>query len=417
MGGARDLDRVMSKRMRVCWIKAGGLLPLDFGGRIRSFHMVRSLAQRHSVTLVTFYRRQDDDKHAELAPLFEKLVLVPLDLPENRSWKDFLDYGRNVFSGFPHSMAKYYQPQLRRVVRELLDRERFDVIVCDFIYPAGLIDWRLPTKKVLFTHNVEAEVWQRQAHVASRLLWRVASRLEFRAMTAAEARYVPLADHVVAVSEANRKFFSQYVSPSRITVVSTGVDTDKFRPNPDAELPNHLVFTGSYDWAPNADAMEWFYEKILPLIRQEIPDVQTWAVGKNATARMRQFAEQDRAFHVTGLVDDILPYMDKASVYVVPMRSGSGTRLKVFEAMASGKAIVATRTGAEGLPVEHGRSIILADTEADFAAQVVRLLRDPARRRQLGREARAQVEGRASWDAVGSEFETILKNTVGVETP
>jgi glycosyltransferase involved in cell wall biosynthesis len=393
--------------MKICWIKAGGLVPLDFGGRIRSFQMLKALAGRHDVTLLTFYREQADDPHPQLASVFRELVLVPQQLPASRSAGDFLLYAQTFTSGLPHSMAKYYTPALRRRVREVLQRE-FDVVVCDFIFPAGLLDWTGPAKTVLFTHNVEAETWERQAKVASGPLERLASRLEYRAMSAAERKYVRLADHVVAVSQRNKDFFSQYVPAERITVVSTGVDADYFRPAPAAELPNHVVFTGSYDWVPNRDAAEWYFDDILPHIREQIPEVATWMVGKNPSPSMRRRAETDPAFHVTGRVDDVRDYLRQCSAYIVPMRSGSGTRLKVFEAMAAGKAIVSTTTGAEGLPVVHEQNILIADSPSEFARQVVRVLRDEQLRRRLGAAARAMVEERFSWQRVADEFEDIL---------
>src|SRR5215212_6239673 len=116
--------------MRICWIKAGGLVPADFGGRIRSFQTVKALAKRHAVTMVTFYRRETPDEHEQLHGLFDKLVLIPLDLPPSRSKQDLLLYAKTFFSGLPHSMAKYYQPAVRRAISELLSRETFDVVVC-----------------------------------------------------------------------------------------------------------------------------------------------------------------------------------------------------------------------------------------------------------------------------------------------
>src|SRR5258708_28877847 len=126
--------------MRVCWIKVGGLVPLDYGGRIRSFQMVKELASRHSVTVLTFYPEMSDDQHPALKPLFEELVLVPLKLPKQRSIHESIDYMRRIAASHPYSMEKYYKPELRRSVMDLFARKSFDVIVCDFIYPAGVLD-------------------------------------------------------------------------------------------------------------------------------------------------------------------------------------------------------------------------------------------------------------------------------------
>jgi glycosyltransferase involved in cell wall biosynthesis len=173
-----------------------------------------------------------------------------------------------------------------------------------------------------------------------------------------------------------------------------------------------VVFTGSYDWMPNRDAAEWYFDEILPRVRAQVPEIATWIVGKSPTASMRRRAEADPSFHVTGRVEDVRHYLQKCPVYVVPMRSGSGTRLKVFEAMAAGKAIVSTTAGAEGLPVTHEQNILLADSPSEFARQVVRALSDERLRRRLGAAARALVEERFSWKRVAGEFEGILLRVV-----
>lgn len=398
--------------MKICWIKAGGLVPPDFGGRIRSYQMVKELARRHEVTLVTYYPRHANDQHPLLASMFANLVLVPLDLPPSLSVAGFWNYARLLFSEHAYTIQKYYQPVLKRAVKAVFQSQSYDVIVCDFILPAGLLDWTGKTPIVLFTHNVEAEVWDRQRQVASNPLWKVASYLEWKRLTRDERRYVPAAAHVMAVSERNREFFARYTDPSRITVVGTGVDLEYFQPVPKAEQSGHLVFTGGMDWLPNQDAIEWYARDILPLIRSDYPTAVTWVVGRNPAPSLRALENIDPNLHITGRVDDIRPYLERASVYIVPMRSGSGTRLKVFEAMASGKAVVSTVIGAEGLPVEHDKNILLADTPVEFARQTVRLLNDPELRSRLGREARRLVQANYSWERVVDSFEEALLGTV-----
>jgi glycosyltransferase involved in cell wall biosynthesis len=398
--------------MRICWIKAGGLVPPDFGGRIRSFQMVKELASRHEVTLFTYYPRQLGDQHPSLAPMFSGLVLVPLDLPKSFSMAGAWNYAKLLLSEHAYSIQKYYRPELKRAVASLFKRETFDAIICDFIHPAGLLDWRGNTPIVLFTHNVEAEVWDRHRKVARSWIWKIASYLEWKALTRDEKRYVTAAAHVVAVSERNKESFTSYVAPSAISVIGTGVDSEYFTAAPEAEEPGHLVFTGAMDWAPNEDAIDWYSREVLPLIQSEYPDVVTWAVGRNPPASLRALGRAIPNLHITGRVDDIRPYLDRACVYITPMRSGSGTRLKIFEAMASEKAIVSTSIGAEGLPVQHEKNILLAETPQDFARQSVRLLRDPDLRRSLGSAARRLVEEKYSWARVVDDFEEIVRSAV-----
>jgi sugar transferase (PEP-CTERM/EpsH1 system associated) len=398
--------------MRILWVKAGGLVPLDTGGKTRSFQILKDLARRHEITLYTFYRREPQDGHAELRDLFARVVTTALPLPEPRSLAEYLQYARLLLAGRPATMHKYYSyPQVRRDFAALMDSQVFDVLVCDFIYPAGIVDWSRPSPKILFTHNVEGQVWARQARVTTSPARKLACRLEARALLRAEERYARLADRVLTVSAADRAFFTRFVDPRRTAVIPTGVDVEYFRPDGVPEQPNCIVFTGSMDWLPNEDAVRHFVAQVLPLVRRAVPDVQFWAVGRRPAQALR--ALESETVHLSGTVADIRPYLERGAVCVVPLRSGSGTRIKIFEAMAMRKPVVSTTLGAEGLPVTHGKDIHLADSPEDFARAVVELLADPARRRRLGDGARELVERNHSWAAVGAHFDQVLADVTG----
>ena len=395
--------------MKLLWVKAGGLLPPDTGGKIRSFQILKQLARTHEITLFTFYPEHANDLHPQGADIFAKIIVVPLPLPPHRSLAEYARYGRMLMAGRAFTIDKYFYPEVRRRYAALRESAAFDLIVCDFIFPAPLIDWQTPPPKILFTHNVEAQVWQRYAKVAPNPFVKLACWLESRALNRVERHYVPLADYVLTVSENDRACFAEYVDPNRIAVIPTGVDTEYFQPMPGAEQPNTTVFTGSMDWMPNEDGVVYFAEKILPLVRSEIPETLFWAVGRRPPRRLEALASGNVV--VTGAVEDIRAYLGKAAVCVVPLRSGSGTRIKIFEAMAMGKAVVSTSLGAEGLPVRHGENIVLADDPVEFARQVVDLLRDPQRREQLGKAARQLVVQHYSWSTAAASFDQILNET------
>jgi glycosyltransferase involved in cell wall biosynthesis len=225
-----------------------------------------------------------------------------------------------------------------------------------------------------------------------------------------ELRYLQRSDHVLAVSETDANFFERILDPSNISVIPTGVDVEYFRPTPEKEEANALVFTGSMDWLANEDGILYFMREILPRIRQEIPDATLWVVGRRPSKKLIQAASELRGIEVTGTVEDIRPYIAKASVYIVPLLVGGGTRLKIFEAMAMGRAIVSTSIGAEGLPAVSGKHLLLADQPEEFARQVVELLRDTKRRKELGERARSLVEQNYSWQSVGNLLSDVLRN-------
>ncbi len=398
--------------MKLLWVKTGGLLPLDTGGTIRSYHILRELSRRHQVTLFTFYPEHPNDIHGELNQIFSRVILHPLRLPRPKSIGAFAHYARRLFTLQPYQVAKYCSSQVAAALGKLPQQETFDLIVCDFLAPAGIIPWRLPCPTILFMHNVETLIWKRHFQVARNPLWKAICWREYQTTPRAERRYLNLADHVLAVSETDRDIFARLIEAEKITVIPTGVDVDFFRPAEVEEQPDTLVFTGSMDWIPNEDGIFFFVERILPRIRSQIPNVSLRVVGRRPSARLLELARTTDGLQVTGAVEDIRPHVLGSSVYIVPLRVGSGTRLKIFEAMAMGKAVVSTSIGAEGLPVRAGRNILIADNPEEFAGAVVRLLQDRERRGEIGRAARELVERNHNWESVGQHFESILEALV-----
>ena len=398
--------------MKILWVKAGGLVPPDTGGKIRSYNILRELARQHSVTFFSFYGAHDGDVHPELKNTFDRVVCLPLQLPAPKSLTEMRDYGIGLFSAQPYNVTKYCRPEVRRRLRELLNQETYDVILCDFLVAAGVIPWNAPTPKVIFTHNVEAAIWRRHYEVATNPLWKAISWQEWRKMEAAERRYLRLADHVLTVSETDRNAFAAFLDRGKLTVIPTGVDVDYFQPLPAEEISHSLVFTGSMDWLPNEDAIFYFADAILPLIQQQCPDVSLEVVGRSPSRKLQALAERERGIRLTGWVEDIRPFVARGSICIVPLRIGGGTRLKIFEAMAMAKAVVSTTVGAEGLPVRDGENIVLADTPGDFAASVISLLHDSNQRRRLGASARALVQEKYSWRKVTESFAQALQDVI-----
>jgi sugar transferase (PEP-CTERM/EpsH1 system associated) len=400
--------------LKILWVKVGGLVPLDTGGKIRSYHILRELSRRHDVSFFTSYAEHRDDVHGELDRVFARVIRYPLRMPRARSFGHIAHYARGFFSTQPHQFMRYRSSQATLGLQRLLEKEKFDVVVCDFLAAAEMIPWHLPVPKVLFTHNVEALIWKRQCAVERNPLWKAISWREYRTIARAENRYLTLADHVLTVSDADRDFFTRIIEPAKITVIPTGVDLDFFQPAAGQEQPHNLVFTGSMDYLPNEDGICYFVEQILPRVRSQLPKVTLTVVGRHPSPRVQRLAATTPGVEVTGGVEDIRPYVQRGSVYVVPLRVGSGTRLKIFEAMAMGKAVVSTTVGAEGLPVQSGKDILLADTPEAFANAVVRLLGDSALRADLGRAARELVVQKHSWASVAQDFESTLETLISL---
>jgi sugar transferase (PEP-CTERM/EpsH1 system associated) len=401
--------------LKILWVKAGGLYPPNIGGRIRSYRILKALARRHSITLFTFYAATKDDLHSVLEREFNRVVLMPLSIPAGRTFREALSYARYLSSPLPYTVSKFCKPEVAQRLLQLVGETQPDVIVCDFVVAAQSIPWNLPIPKIVFTHNVEAAIWRHHYKVAENPFWKLLSWREYRAMERFERDCLKRANHVLTVSDHDRDIFSKVIDPSRITVIPTGVDVEYFRPSPDREQLTTLVFSGAMDWMPNEDAMVYFIKRIWPRIRMQIPNASLCVVGRNPSRALLELAASHQGIEITGIVEDIRPFVHRAAVYVVPLRIGGGTRLKIFEAMAMGKAVVSTTIGAEGLPVHPGQDILISDDPEEFADTTIRLLGDPVRREELGRTARELVNRTYSWDAVVQPFETVLNALVGEE--
>ncbi len=390
--------------MRLIWVKVGGLWPVNTGGRIRSFHMLRELSRRHAVTLLTTHGPSEDPRLLAAALPECEVVSIPWALAKRGSARFALALVRSWLSSLPVDLYKARVPALRREVERRLACGGVDLVVADFLLAAPNLACTAAPPTVLFAHNVEHVIWQRLGEVERRAWRRILLSLESRKMRRYEARACAQARLTIAVSDADRELLAAAAPGASVRAVPTGVDIDYFAPDGVAEVPGRLVFTGSMDWYPNEDGIAHFIEAVLPRVRREVPAATLTVVGRNPSDRLRDAAAA-AGVRVTGLVDDVRPHMAEAAVYVVPLRIGGGTRLKIFEALSMAKAVVSTAVGAEGLPLAPGRHFLQADEPAAFAEAVTSLLRDSARRRAIGAAGRRLVEERYSWSKVVDEFE------------
>lgn len=402
--------------MKILWVKAGKILPVDTGGKIRSYNLLRELARNHEVTLLSYYDGARDEVYeTEIESRLPGAHCINTGKSEVSIAARALDYLQHLPSNAPYAVTKFTTAAVKRTVREWLDAGRFDVAVCDFLsaslnFPAK----EIKTPCVLFQHNVESQLWQRQAAHPPNVATGAIFKLEAAKMKRYETATVKRFDHIIAVSEADKELMTGMTCAERITVVPTGVDTTVYRrshqaASADSETPPLVLFLGSMDWEPNIDGVEFFCREIWERVQRDVPNARFRIVGRNPHPRVRRLASA--SVEVTGGVESVVEHLHAAHLFVVPLRIGGGTRLKIFEAMAAGKAIVSTSIGAEGLDVEHNRNIILADTPTEFAEGMIGLLRDATRRREM-EESATELAARYDWSIIAQDFEAVLQRTI-----
>ena len=400
--------------MRILWLKTELLHPVDKGGRIRTYYMLRELKREHHVTYLTLDDGTAAPDAVERAQEYcDELIRIPFHTRAKFSPGFYGELMLNLVSPLPYFMAKYRSAPMQRAIAEQTAGGAFDVLVCDFLMPSINMPPVLPCATVLFQHNVEAMIWKRHYEVQRNPLKKAYLYGQWLKTRAFERNVCARFDQVVAVSADDAEIMQREYGIHAVADVPTGVDTDYFRPSgkepPDA---NNLVFTGSMDWLPNEDAIRYFTEQIFPRVKQAVPAATLTVVGRNPYPSLVELSERDPSVTVTGRVDDVRPYMERAAAYVIPLRIGGGTRLKVYEAMAMEKPIVSTSVGAEGLPVQNGTELLFADTPEAFADAVVRVLKNPAEGAALGTRAAETVRTKFGWDGVARDFEALCQRAI-----
>lgn len=397
--------------MKILWVKPGKLLPLDTGGKLRTYNIMRKLSSNHELTYLTYYGGLRDEAYEhEILTHLPGTVSVYTAAPDSTPLERDLDYLRRLAWRAPYAVSKFTAPQVRQLLDDWIPQRRFDVAVCDFLSSTLNFPENLATPTALFQHNVETVLWKRKAEFEVKWLDRSVSRIEYAKMCRFEPQQARRFHHVIAVSEADREAMSSMVDRSHISVVPTGVDLSKYRYDPNVRPAGPLVvFTGSMDWEANIDGVEFFCKEIWPLVLQKVPDARFRIVGRDPHARVNRLASD--SVEVTGTVPSIVDHLREAAVFVVPLRIGGGTRIKIYEGMAMGKATVSTTVGAEGLDVQHGRDILLEDMPATFADAIVTFLQDEGVRRRY--EAAAATTARKyDWSVITERFVEVLQKTI-----
>ena len=393
--------------MKILFLSPTVPFPLTDGGRIRVFNLLKQIAAKSDVTLLALETQPTDaDGVAELQQLGVQVHLVPnaTTLPR----VSFSTLVNAFLKQQPITVARYDLPAYRQNFRELVAAENFDLVHYEMFHTAQFrAETDLPS--VLSQQNVDSAIWRRLCGETTNPFYKFAYWTQQLAFQRYERVLSPRFDAVTCTSDIDAAVFQRHCKEDTIEIIPNGVDVTHYQPDFTSEAPAHLIYIGSMDWYPNEDAVAFFADEVLPSIQDKVPDVQFSIVGGNPSARVQKLAERE-GIVVTGRVPEIKPYFAEATVFVVPLRIGSGTRLKILEALAMGKAIVSTTVGAEGLDLKDGEEIFIADEPAIFADAVTRLLTDPSLRRRIGENGRTRVEQDYDWRSIGGKLHNLYES-------
>lgn len=398
------------RKLRVLVLDEYFPYPPDSGKPIRTWNLLRRLASRHHVTLLCYGDRNQAIPQSDLKVEFVD-QLVP--------YAGVALYSRlaaNVLSPYPYSVSKHFTARFRDRLTALLRRNSYDLLQCEWTPYARYLRHARSIPSLVATHNVESQIWFRRSENASTSFSRLFFHQQAEKMERFERGALKDASWVTAVSQEDAQTMRAW-GIERLSVVDNGVDLDLYQTANLAEDDREILFLASLDWEPNIDGLNYFLSDILKEIAAHRPDVRLTIAGRRPSAELRQRTQDLANVNFVGEVSDVRPLLEKAAVVVVPLRIGGGSRLKILEAMAAGKAIVSTTVGAEGLSVRNNVHLQIADAPAEFSAAVLSLLSSPETRRRLGAAGRKLVEQKYAWDECANKLESAWFKAVEVSPP
>jgi polysaccharide biosynthesis protein PslH len=388
--------------MQILFLSQRVPYPPNRGDKIATYHYVRHLARSHDVAVACLADgRADLENVANLAPMVRSVDAVVCS-PVRRRVRALAGLaGRR-----PLTVAYFDEPELRTRVRARLTAERFDVAL---VYGSGVAQYVEDTPdlpRVIQFSDLDSLKWEQYA-ATTLPPRRWVYRTEARRLLAYERRLAGAFTRSLVCSDRERDEFLRLIPGVPVDVVRNGVNLDRFRPTRSAKDALNLVFTGVMNYLPNVDGAVWFCREVFPRVRAEAPEATFTICGSAPTAAVMALGRLP-GVTVTGAVPEVTTYLDRASVAVIPVRIARGVQNKLLEAMAAGLPTVTTTVAAAGVEAVAGRDLLIADAPAAFAAEVVRLLRDPQLRDQVGRAARATVETNCAWDRTLVRLDEVL---------
>jgi polysaccharide biosynthesis protein PslH len=372
--------------------------PPDQGGRIRSLHLLRALADAADVTVLAFDHEEDGAEADDgLRRLGFDVQVVP-----RPAWQPH--WSSHFKSADPLLVQAYPTTAMSALAAQCLGRRRYDIVVAEGLLAAPAVE-RLSGHRLHYqAHNVESEVYRRSIGFSSRNVRRRAgAALDYWKFRRFERRSVRRFTSIMAVSARDAARLARWAPAAAMDVIPNGVDCDYFHPGAALPQAGVILFTGTLDYPPNRDAVLFFGLQVFPRVKRRVPSARWYVVGRGGNDLPEALrGEPDIIF--TGYVGDVRPYLVGAEVVVAPLRAGGGTRLKVLEAMAAGRAVVSTTLGAEGLELRHGEEIMIANGAEALADAVSQLLEQPSRARGMAEQARRTVLARYDWRDIGRRY-------------
>ncbi len=382
--------------------------PLTDGAVIRDFNLLRVAAKHHEVSLLCFlFKPSDREQFDALRPFCKKIVGI--DLVRTKACT-LANAAHSLVTSDPFILREYWRPEMARALEQFVDEERIDVIHSHFLHMSQYVGHKRGAAFVHDAHNLEHILWQRMARTTTNPLKKAFMQTQYCKLARRQQDVARASEKCVVLSDEDRTEYQRICPEADVTTVPNGADVDYWTPRDVVTEPASILYFGNLSWPPQADAAIYFHDKILPLVRRQVPDAKFYIVGQNPPESVTALAS-DRVI-VTGFVPDMREYIARATVVVMPLRAGAGTKHRVFQALCMKKPVVCTAVAAEGIALTHRETALLANDPERFASATVSLLQDAALRRRLGERGRQLVLDRYDWRAIYERLEEAFQEAI-----
>lgn len=389
--------------------------PPDSGGKVRMFNLIKNLSHEHKMSLLCYMKPGDD---AQYIPYLLKYC-EDVRVVHRRSIRSIQNFFLAMFSKYPFLVVmRGFSHGTEKKILEIVRMKKPDLIHVETFYvsqPILKIKNYFKIPLLLAKHNIESLVYERYFRTRKNPFLRLLGYLDTCKMKKYEIEVCKHFDSFTLVSENDLRTFKKLIPGlnSNSYVIPNGVDLSYFDGKVDHGIENKqptLLFVGTFAFVGNIDALLYFYRYSFPIIQRKIPNVKLYIVGSRPPKRIERLSSDSVV--VTGYVEDLREYLTMCDVFIVPLRAGSGTRLKILEAMAMRKPVVSTSIGTEGIGAVPGRDIIIADTPEEFAEEVIKLLKNKKLRARIGSNGRKLVETKYNWEPIAKKLSQVYQETV-----
>jgi glycosyltransferase involved in cell wall biosynthesis len=399
-----------SSALRVVMVDEELPYPPTSGKRIRTLNLTLRLARRHRLTYVC-HRNADAEEARQAAAFFAEngieTRVVDRAVPPKSGPRFYLRLAANLLSPLPYSVATHNSRELRDALAEIARTQPVDVWHCEWTPYAETLRGIASGNRVVMAHNVESTIWQRYYETESNPLRRWYIGRQWRKFQRFERRVLGEVEHTIAVSDTDARRLRRDFGVARVAVVENGVDTAYFQPRARRRQRGRLLFLGSLDWRPNLDGLKVLLEHVFPAVRAAEPSASLCVVGRNPPETLRRRIATMPQVELHANVADVRPFLADCSLLVVPLRIGGGSRLKILEALASGTPVVSTRVGAEGLCLEAGQDLTVAEDIGDLVNALITAIRHPKALQAECERGREKVLEHYDWDRLAEQLDQV----------